>query len=218
MNSPTITMPKETAVAKLEEYERAAKENPRAAADLDRGIMQGYRVLARGGRLVDVNEALKAGGMNLAGLPKLAIARAHVERCRWVPQTNGRYDFPPEYPKGIYRRHPDGGGAFTYFTSRNQRINDDRVKWTLPADTFPSDKVQISESKMFEAMVPLVPLPLRPKHCLDNFFILWEASWHSVPTDPYLLRPLAGSLMEIVAEWELTPLEVAAVRNAMQTV
>jgi hypothetical protein len=88
--------------------------------------------------------------------------------------------------------------------------------WPVPAGTFDKDKIVVG--KDFLAMTPLVPLPLRPKHKLENYFLLWEANWHPAPPrDPYLLRPLAGSLMEIIAEWELTDLEVAAVSGAMRT-
>jgi hypothetical protein len=63
--------------------------------------------------------------------------------------------------------------------------------------------------------VPLIPLPMRPRRKLHNYFILWEANWNpEPPRDPYLLKPLAGTLMEIVAEWDLSPLEIAAVRGA----
>src|SRR5258708_4807132 len=40
-----------------------------------------------------------------------------------------------------------------------------------------------------EAIVPLVPVHLRPKRGLENYHILWEAEWtRVVPRDPMLLR------------------------------
>lgn len=208
MDSPTITMERATAVAKLAKYEDAARANPKRVADLDKGITQGYRILARGGRLVDVNEAMKAGGLNLAGQPKLAIARAHAPSVLWEPETQGQW--VNLKPAGYITT---GGGTFNYYQTRNKRLTDDRVRWKIANGTFPP--LHLNERKNFRGMVPLVPLPHRPRHDLSNYFILWEANWHSVPVDPYLLRPLAGSLMEIVAEWDLTPLEVAAVNNGI---
>jgi hypothetical protein len=202
-------MERESALEKLEQYEQAAKTNPKLMRDLDRGIMQGYRVLAKGGRLIDANDALIAGGLNIAGIPRLAIARAHVEACRWEPTG--------EYESGSYS--PNGGGKYRW-SGRWQRMTDDRVEWTVPKGSFPAEKIARDAHRRirnFEAQIPLVPLPLRPRHNLSNYFVLWEANWHPVPPrDPYLLRKLAGSLMEIVAEWELTDLEVAAVASAMR--
>jgi hypothetical protein len=60
-------------------------------------------------------------------------------------------------------------------------------------------------------MVPLIPAPLMPKISLAYFHILWGAVWKEVPpTDPYLLRHLGGTLFSIVAAWDLTAVERAA--------
>lgn len=206
MNSPTITMERQAAIQKLEEYEHAARANPRAMRDIDKGLVAGYRALAKGKRLVDVNEALKVGGLNLAGQPRLAIARAHVEACRWVPSGVNNFN--------LGHMDTDGGGRFVYHTTNRTFIADDRVLWLVPIGTFGRVRHNVANPS-WRALVPLIPLPLRPKFNLSNYFILWEANWHpEPPRDPYLLKPLAGSLMEIVAEWDLTPLEIAAMRGA----
>jgi hypothetical protein len=178
MNSPTITMEREHAVKTLERYEEARRKNPRACTETDRRIADGYKVLAKGGRLIDVSEALKAGGLNLAGIPKLAIARAHVHRTEW------RAGLEFGYVDGAYTGWAHGGG---------------RYEWG-------------QTSRDFSALAPHIPLPHRPKFKLENYFLLWEANWHTLPRDPYLLRAITGALMEIVAEWDLTDLEIAAVR------
>ena len=42
----------------------------------------------------------------------------------------------------------------------------------------------------YKAMVPTIPVHLRPKGDLKNYHILWEAEWEAaVPVDPILLRP-----------------------------
>ena len=80
MNSPTITMDQTAAAAKLEEYAEAAKRDPDTFGATDRNIVKGLRALAKGKRLIDVNEAIVAGGLNAERLPRLAIARAHAQR------------------------------------------------------------------------------------------------------------------------------------------
>jgi hypothetical protein len=203
MNSPTITMEREHAVKTLERYEEARRKNPRACTETDRRIADGYKVLAKGGRLIDVSEALKAGGLNLAGIPKLAIARAHVHRTEW------RAGLEFGYVDGAYTGWAHGGGRYEW-GPRRTRIVDDRVQWSVPADTF--DRTKVQTSRDFSALAPHIPLPHRPKFKLENYFLLWEANWHTLPRDPYLLRAITGALMEIVAEWDLTDLEIAAVR------
>lgn len=206
MQGPTITMEREVAVKKLEQYEEAAERNPSAHTETDRRIADGYKVLAKGGRLVDVNEALRFAGLNLAGIPKLAIARAHVEASRWQARTECRY------VENQYRLFHTGGGQYHYGPNRS-RITGDRVIWWLDNDVFDRRKVQ--SSRDFRALTPHIPLPHRPKYKLENYFLLWEANWFALPRDPYLLRPITGALMEIIAEWDLSDLEIAAVKAGM---
>jgi hypothetical protein len=200
MNTPTIEMEREVAVAKLEAYELAIEKNPKLATRLDREVMQGYRVVARGGRLVDVHDAIRHGGTDLAGHPKLAIARASAPwttYCYSGMSDSGRF----------FWAHPN--------RSSDGRFLGDNYSWLVQPGTFDPNKVPRTRVK---ALTPLIPLPLRPKAHLGNFFLLWEANWlPDPPRDPYLLRPIAGSLMEILAEWDVTPLELAAVRNAMRS-
>lgn len=203
MNTPTIEMERDVALEKLGEYETAMQRNPRLATQIDRDVMRGYRVLAKGGRLVDVNAAIKHAGLNLAGQPKLAIARANAEDCHWIPTT--------EWIHGVGSQS-DGGCRFAWVP--RTRMTDDRVRWIMPPLTFDGRLSKVNA----KAMSPLIPLPHRPKHALENYFLLWEANWHPAPPiDPYLLRPITGSLMEIIAEWDVSPLELAAVSAAMRS-
>ena len=195
MNSPTITMERESAVARLEEYEEAARKNPKLRTELDRQVMQGYRIMARGGRLVDLNEAIRHGGLNIAGLPKLAVARADAKSARWGMRSN----------TSMFWWHES--------SRYDDRYKSDRFCWVVPPGFFDYSK---TPRRDFEAMTPLIPLPHRPKHDLSNYFLLWEANWFALPVDPYLLRPVVGPLMEIIAEWEVSPLELAAVRAAIR--
>ena len=66
-------------------------------------------------------------------------------------------------------------------------------------------------------MVPIVPLHLRPKRGLQNYYTLWEAEWGPiVPKDPMLLRPIGkGDMWLVVAAWDLTEVERAALSTRL---
>src|SRR6266496_1326206 len=48
----------------------------------DLTVMDGYRALAEGKKLINAFEAIRKAGLDAAGRPKLAIAMAHWKRCR----------------------------------------------------------------------------------------------------------------------------------------
>lgn len=70
-------------------------------------------------------------------------------------------------------------------------------------------------------MAPLVPADVRPATGqLRDWHVLWEVeAWHdspqtmTPPRDPYLLRYIGGSLWAVLAEWDLTELERAVMRD-----
>jgi len=67
--------------------------------------------------------------------------------------------------------------------------------------------------------VPLIPVHLRPKRGLANYHILWEAEWRRLPpVDPLLIRRLGkGDLWVVVAAWDLTEVERAAIAARMSS-
>jgi len=206
MKSPTITMERGAAANKLQQYEDAARRNPKLAEQLDRDIMQCYSLLAQGKRLIDVNEAIRAGGVDDAGRPKLAFGRAHVAQVEWFPSTRSTWNSSAQRNEYL----PNGGGQFRYY-GQHKRIDDMRTRWVVPAGTLSGIR-----DRSAKALTPIIPLPLRPRNHLANYYLLWEADWRPAPPiDPYLLRPVVGSIMEILAEWDLTPLEIAAARSAL---
>lgn len=65
--------------------------------------------------------------------------------------------------------------------------------------------------KRFRAQTPLIPPAIRPGATqLRKYWILWEANWTAPPVDPLLLRHLSGDLYVVLAAWDLTDLERAA--------
>src|SRR5258708_5046798 len=92
MQLDPITMDRTEARAAFLAYRRAVRDRHDAE---DAEIMRGYRALARGHQLVVLPDVMRAGGVTLVSrrhpferdamqtyaVPRLAIARAHVELC-----------------------------------------------------------------------------------------------------------------------------------------
>ena len=65
------------------------------------------------------------------------------------------------------------------------------------------------------ALVPMIPVHLRPSDHLERYHILWEADWQAVPVDPMLLRKIGGDAWIVVAAWDLTPIEQAVLAGRL---
>ena len=139
--------------------------------------------------IIQALESVRLAGVRDDGFPKLAIARAD--------QTN---------QFGIV--HSDGSATMTP-RRWGRRRNDTRLSFYWPAGSFPGRPSQ--RSWQGEALVPLIPLPLRPKRALENYHILWEAQWsRAVPHDPILMRRLGkGDLWLVLCQWDLSEVERA---------
>jgi hypothetical protein len=169
----------------------------------DEVLMESYREMARGQRILNLGQVMREAGIAKEGkrLPLLAVAQAdwahvivqrergHVifHKDRWVPwdHNRGRFlsgaigvpdvMFPPE------------------LTNENWRGQN-----SLP---------RLSQEQ-FKALVPAIPAMLRPKGELSSYHILWEARWgHMAPPDPLLLKHISGLIYTVLAQWDLTPLE-----------
>jgi hypothetical protein len=202
MNTPLIEIDPAKVATLADQYERAIREHPERCTETDKKIAKAFRAATRGTRLVDVDIAITAAGVNVAGLPKLALTRAHAARVFYVPreQRIGQH-----WCSG---RLSSGEIAFVWNRTA-RKLSAGRNGWVVvnPPETF------VKKDRPFSAHVPYIPAWAKPKHRLENYFILFEANWHpEPPRDPYLLRPVVGSIMEILAEWDLTDIEIAAVR------
>lgn len=187
MNVPTITMPREEAIRAYREFRQACRGNP---TDQDTAIMLGLKALADGKAVIDIVEAMRAGGLDARRRPNLAIARADwqtvsyqedwrtgvVQFYRWPAPRRGRTAIAAEFPRGLFPNLTTG----------------------------------------VRAMVPYIPPSIRPEN-LKAYHILWEAVWEpAAPHDPLLLRHLRGSLYAVLAEWDLTPLERAVMGTSVR--
>lgn len=67
-----------------------------------------------------------------------------------------------------------------------------------------------------EAVVPNIPPQFRPKPTMRcKYWILFEAEWGAVTSDPFLLKRINPNLYAIMAAWDLTPLEQAVLRGRL---
>jgi hypothetical protein len=154
--------------------------------DIDREIARTYRLLGQGEVIIRAIDSIKMAGLGADGHPLLALTRADARRCVW-------------------RGYADGSGRFV----ADGRWRGARNTVSVPVDFFP----RATSRWDCEAIVPIVPAHLRPKHSLANYDILWEADWRDVPKDPLLLRRLGkGDLWLVLAAWDLTEVERAALQ------
>lgn len=195
MNVPTITMDPDQAKAKLKAYRRelhhGADETYQAAAD-------GYKALAQGLPLIDINQAIEAGGFFPEGYPRLAIARADRKVVRCEMERNGF--------------------LFVCATS-NERKENLRVRVSMDPPSFRAISWRYTR-------IPMIPADVRGKLRAGrrslrwaNYHILWEVErWYErnpiePPIDPFLLKHCGGSLYAVLAEWDLTELERSVMRG-----
>ena len=184
---------------KARELYQAYKKHQYWSEPIDDEVRRAYQLIAQGRMVIRALESIRAAGLDKTGLPKLAITRATAERC-WVEVwADGRAQFREV--------------RFLGHTETRKRIS-------LPAGTFSSvppftQKWQSTHDG--SAIVPLVPVHLRPKRGLANYHILWEAEWSpEPPMDPMLVRRIGkGDMWLVVAAWDLTEVERAALATRL---
>jgi hypothetical protein len=157
----------------------------------DEMILRGYREIVRGRRLLNLNEAITAGGPDAIGLPRLAIARADAKTC-------------------LCRRTREGALVFAIDRTsfwRSNAAHDRRIDF--PPGTLPA-AVAAWDQRWHEAqaIVPIVPPMFRPDADLSKYHVLFEAEWKLFPPrDPALLKHVGGYLWAVLAIWDLTEVE-----------
>jgi hypothetical protein len=168
-------------------HRKAYLKNLHYSTPADADILRTYRHIAKGGLVIKALESIATAGVDEMGLPKLAISRADQKLCHLSMHGNGGATMSP-------------GG---------RRRNGRRVQsswFDFPAKTFPEKAAWRSA----EAIVPLIPLSLRPKRALEGYHILFEAEWTKAPpVDPFLLKRLSdkADLWLVMEAWDLTEVE-----------
>lgn len=187
MHFETLGVTREQAKEKYREY----KAHRHWSAPIDIEIQRTYQRIAQGRTVIRAFESIKAAGLDATGRPKLAIVRADAKECEMEIGDRGRVMFRD---KEVY-------GSVHW-----ERGNESKSRLLRIDDAFPDAK-RISG----RAIVPLIPVHLRPKRGLENYHILWEADWKVIPVDPVLLRRIGrGDLWLVCAAWDLTEVERAA--------
>lgn len=187
MNVTQITVDRDKARELWREY----KKHQNYSTPIDEEIARTYKLLAQGRTVIQAIESVRQAGLGEHNkLPKLAIARADAKECYWRALTNrGEFLSDETWPR-------------TNMT-RSRRIG---LPWQGVTTSHPDGR----------AMVPLIPIHLRPKRGLANYHVLFEAEWARIPPrDPYLLRRLGGDLWLVVAAWDLTEVERAAMASRL---
>jgi hypothetical protein len=189
MQTERITVDRQEAAELFRKY----KEHQHYSTPVDLEIQRVYDAIRKGQMVVRALESIRVAGLNAEGLPKLAIVRADAEKCSLYLNSHGGARF----------------GANGWQPDRNRRCYID-----MPAGTFPDTS---KRHRHWQAMVPIVPIHMRPKRGLANYHILFEAEWSKVvPKDPMLLRRVGQSdLWLVLAAWDLTEVERAVLAGRL---
>jgi hypothetical protein len=172
----------------------------------DEELKIAYRELSREKRIVILPEALRKAGIDvLSGLPNLAIVKADAEWC---------YFHGNKYCSGRRSGFHSGFDSCKYF--------DGTPLWFT--ELFPPETTNLAwrnqqrregrtalKEYPVRAMVPKVPPRLAPDR-LGGYWILFEPKWEDIlpDPDPILLSRASETIFVVVAVWDMTPIESAA--------
>jgi hypothetical protein len=178
---------------------RKYKEHAAYSDPIDWEVQRCYDLLRKGKVIIRALESIKQAGLNREFLPKLALAPATAKACHLRRKVNGSIIMSPM--EDFWRRP-------------SKQIHMRENTFRFPVESFPLNwdkKLRRTESE-HKAIAPIIPIHLRPRRGLANYHVLWEAEWEPLPpSDPYLLRRIGkADLWLVVASWELTEVEMAA--------
>ncbi len=199
MDKTVITMDKEEAKKHYEEYLEVVKVRKEKYLEELKNL---YRHLSEGAKVIDIYEAFKQAGVNEMGEPKLGIAPANCKEIMFVKESLG-------------------AGRFA-----EDRWDRGKTIVSLPSRTFPDWGVEITNveknwsqivRETVKAKVPVIPATLLPdSKSLDGYYVLFEvAEWNEVPQkkDPYLLKRINANAFVVLAEWDVSAVELAIMRG-----
>jgi hypothetical protein len=167
---------------------RKYREHRHWSEPIDKEIQRTYQLIARGEVIIKALDAVVKAGVGEDGLPKLAICRADATTCFLDYRHDGgaRMAMDQWPPENHRRRYLD-------FAPGSFPVPPPRKAWRA------------------QAMVPLIPIDIRPRRGIENYHVLFEAIWAPMPpSDPMLVRRIGeADLWVVVAAWELTEIERA---------
>ena len=186
---------------------REYKKHQHWSRPLDRECQRAYQLIAVGRMVIQALESVRLAGLYTEGVgvgfPKLALCRADALACTAQMGHDGSCTMTA-----------DNARVRTSFRHNWQAIPSRSVT-TWVSGSF----VRVPNVKNWRAtaLVPAAPLHLRPKRGLANYHVLWEAEWSRLPPhDPLLVRRIGkGDLWVVVAQWNLTAVERAALATGV---
>jgi hypothetical protein len=202
MNLQPIEVSWSKARETLRQYGSILKEK-RTAEDL--AILKSTKAILADKMVIRLADAVKNGGVDNRGLPKIAIVRADDTYCR-VKSRGATCEMA-----GMSNRNDT---VSDWHTKRNSYFH--RRSMTKPRGFKFKLSGRFQDSCEAVAVVPTIPPAHRPPPtAYDNYYILFEALWEAVPpVDPALLAPLGCGLFVVVAVWDLTGVERAVLANS----
>ncbi|MFO0906824.1 MAG: hypothetical protein U0835_00395 [Isosphaeraceae bacterium] len=217
MDINAITMDRSAASKKAIAYkERLAQLKPSLSNAAIRAeyetALKGFEELAKGTKLIDLDQVMANCPLDEKFRPKLAIARHDRKQVKFV--------WKPWTTKAMF--HTDFeryGETWTVLDSLKIDVNMGKTH-NRPVETNSWGQRHTPTVEGY-ALVPMIPLDVRPKTGIpEKACILWEVEkWsdtrHNIAPDidPYLLKPVVGSLYAVIAEWDLTELERAILQK-----
>lgn len=207
MNVSTITMDRDAAREKFDEYRRSGKLQ---AEPEYQAALAAYEALAKGTPLLVLSDVIAAAPRDEKGRPRLAIARADQPQVKYTRTRHQAFErFSIEFGRRWGRRFRDG-------------TIDVPTTGVTPDFPAPADRERPWSDSTTDgfALIPMVPPDVRGRRDLSKYFILWEVErWSDTvlragpDIDPYLLTKIGEDLFAVVGEWDLTDVERAVMRD-----
>lgn len=176
------------------EYVAASKKDSKDKTLKD--MKAAYNQLKSGRKLIDIQKVFEKSGIRGKKEPRLAIALA-TSRTVFCTYSETTLKFQMKH--------------FEHYNTKKEDIVIRNMP-SLPSE-FVTDKFY-NERRM-TALVPVIPVSIRPDKLDDSYYILWEVEkWKLVPpNDPYLLRRITNNIFVVVGAWNLTELEKSVMRG-----
>jgi hypothetical protein len=182
MNVQPFAVTQERAREALNQY----KSNRRVYDRRDWEIERIYRAIALGKTVISAYDAIRRGGLDDYGRPRLAIMRADQETCVCERYHDKRM---------VIRNTFNSKAAEWYFD----------IPW-------PGKPPALYSGNSDVARLPRIPPQHRPASGLQKYHLLWEADWTEIPSDPYLLKRIGKDAWVVLAAWDLTEVELSVLR------
>lgn len=199
MNISPLTVPTYEASRQYRAYRAALKQRKEKHLTELSAV---YYQLSKGRKVIDVIEAFKASGMKDHG-PAIALVRADRTRCILEKKSDGKAEF---YGLSDGEVNQHSKADFVTPACYQWQMETLRTGWNRPYRSRCS------------TVVPLIPVVHVPVGGLHNYHILWEIDkWEpEPPVDPLLLKQITKNIFVVLAQWNLSPIERAVMRGAIQ--